>query len=457
MSPADPTPCDLLVRNGCVITMDGERRIFDTGAIAIRDSRILEVGPDDLAARFRPIEVIDAGGGIVHPGLVECHMHISFHLWRWAYPDVEWGSYIGYIQDYYERLTPEDEELASTVACLELARNGTTCYMDAGSVFEPDVAAAATHLVGIRGLLGDPFVMDVVAPHRRRLERIPANPRRAFTVLGEQLRRNRDSDALVRGHVALLGLGSASDELEKAAKELADRHGVIFNQHQSWHPSDVAADDALRGGPVLVHFAHAGVLGPNCTWSHVNFLRDGEFQAVVDSGMSVCWCPSASMILGVGATQRAHHAEMLHRGVNVCLGSDSAASSGSYDVFEQAVLAMFTARDKLRDLSLSAERALTMATINGARAVGMEDEIGSLESGKRADLVIHRSDIPEALPGVDPVRTAVMSTRSKGIHTVIVNGTPVVRGGRSVRVDEAAVFARLRHEARRLLHDIGRE
>src|SRR5439155_13954185 len=142
--------------------------------------------------------------------------------------------------------------------------------------------------------------------------------------------------------------------------------------------------------------AEIGVLGENCTWSHVNFVRDDELAPLVESGMSVCWCPTASMILGVGATQRGLHAELYGRGVNVCLGSDSAASSGSYDVFEQGFLAVLTARDKLRDRALSPEDALAMGTVNGAKAVGLQDELGSLEPGKRADVVIHRADLPEA-------------------------------------------------------------
>ena len=306
--------------------------------------------------------------------------------------------------------------------------------------------------IGIRALLGDPFVFDIEGVGGPPLERIPFNPRRAFDVLGTELGRNSDPDALVRGHVNLRGMASASDELELAAKALADEKGVVLNQHQGYTKQDAANDDRLRGRHPLVHFREIGVLGENCTFAHMNIIREDEVEPIVESGMSVVWCPAASMLHGVQGTVLGRHAELYNQGVNVALGCDSANWSTAFDIGDQMILAMLTARDKTGEVGMmAAEDSLTMATINGARAVGLADRLGSLEVGKRADLVVRHEKLPEAQPGVDPIRSMVQSSRSKSIDMVIVNGRVIVENGHSTRVDEEEVYARSREATHELM------
>jgi 5-methylthioadenosine/S-adenosylhomocysteine deaminase len=163
------------------------------------------------------------------------------------------------------------------------------------------------------------------------------------------------------------------------------------------------------------------------------------------------------MMWGCGGTASGPHLELFRRGVPVALGSDASNFSGSLDVADQAFLALLTARERMLDAgALLAQDALAMATIAGARAVGLEDEIGSLEPGKRADLVVRRADVPEAAPGLDPVRDLVVATRSRGVATVIVDGQVIVDRGRSTRVDEDRVRADAAAAARGLLRRMGR-
>ena len=189
----------------------------------------------------------------------------------------------------------------------------------------------------------------------------------------------------------------------------------------------------------------------------MNFLRDDEIAPIVESRMSISWNPNASMILGIGATFRGRHSELRKQGANVALGSDSPNSTGCYDIGDQAFLAMLTAREKTEEAdALSAQDVLAMATIDGAHAVGLADRLGSLEVGKRADLVVRHEHLPEAHPGLDPIRSVVLSSRSKSVGTVIVNGEVVVEKGHSTRVDEEEVYARSREASRRLLKRMGR-
>ena len=158
------------------------------------------------------------------------------------------------------------------------------------------------------------------------------------------------------------------------------------------------------------------------------------------------------MLHGVQGTFQGRHAELYRQGVNVALGCDSANWSTAFDIGDQMIFGMLTARDKTGKVdALAAEDVLTMATINGAQAVGLADRLGSLEVGKRADLVIRREDLPEAQPGVDLIRSMVHSSRSKSIDTVIVNGQVIVEGGHSTRVDEEVVYARCREVTHELI------
>jgi 5-methylthioadenosine/S-adenosylhomocysteine deaminase len=455
VSDQTPAACDLLVRNAYVLTVDQDRHVYPRGAVAIAGRTIVAVGPErDVVARFRAAETIDAQGAVVHPGLVEGHVHVTQHVFRFAFTgSATWADLGAFFADFHRLVEDEEEHASSALACLEMVRNGTTSFLEGcGSVLEPDAAARAAEAVGMRGSLADPFLWDVAPPNPAAADRIPLDRTRALAVLGTQLKRNADQDALVQGHVAVVGHGTVSDELALAAKACADEHGVIFNQHQSYMDTDTAIDDRRHGRHPLVHYSDIGLLDSNSTFAHMNVIRGDEVSPISGSGMSVVWCPTASMIYGVGGTVRGRHRELLERGVNVALGSDAPNFAGSIDVGEQAFIAMLTAREQTgRGDALEAEDVLPMATINGAQALGWADRIGSLEVGKLADLVIRSDDLPEAHPGLDPLRGIVYSARAKSVDTVIVDGKIIVANGRSTRVDEEAIYEEARRAARALL------
>ena len=253
------TNIDLLVRHGYVITMDNQRRIISDGAVAISDRRIVEVGEDhELVERYLPKRTIDAAGAPVHPGLIECHMHASFQTYRGVIPDhiPEDEVFDAIERVFYNTVNDEEEYLGVLLASIEMVRNGTTCFLEAGTILEPEAAARAAHTVGIRAILGDAFIWDRPAglaqgketpdegPVRIKgaIERAPRNLNEALAQMGGQVRRNSDPDALVTGHIALLGLGTASEELLIEAKRQADAAGVVLNMHHAYSPADTAAD-----------------------------------------------------------------------------------------------------------------------------------------------------------------------------------------------------------------------
>ena len=426
--------------------MDGERHVYSDGAIAIQDRRIVALGPSrEVVTAYAAARTISARGAAVHPGFIECHNHATLHTVRGAITDtISWGDVSqDFYVPYWNTVTDEEEHAGTLLACLEMIRNGTTCFLESGTAFEPDVVASAATAVGIRALVGDPFLWDVGGFHADApsVERAPATTERALRLLGGQLWRNDDPDALVRGHIAIVGMGSASDELEVAAAQAAVAADVVLNQHQSYCEVDVADDDARYGRHPLVHLEELGVLGPHAMFAHMNILRDDEVEPILRSGMSLSWNAPASMMWGIGGATGGRHAEFYREGVAIGLGSDSSNWANSFDIGRAAVTAILAARDGRRDRSiLVAEDGLTMATINGARAIRMEDTIGSLEVGKRADLVIRTDDLPEAHPPTDRIAAILYAAGSKSVDTVIIDGQVVLEGGQPTLVDAEAIY-----------------
>lgn len=454
---------DLVIVHGHVVTMDERRSVFADGAVAVAGRDIAAVGPTaEVLAQVEPARTIDARGGVVHPGFVECHTHVTYHIGRGAFGDTISYAELGPTTECaFVNAIDDDAEYASTLlACLEMAGNGTTCFIEAGTAYSPAAVAEAAEAFGMRGLVADPFLWDAMETpggyNPYRLERAPASTDRALRLLGSELRRNRDPDALVGGHIAIAGMGTATDELERAAKAAADAAGTVFNQHQSYYDVDTATDDQRHGRHAILHLEEIGVLGDNCLFAHMNVLRDDEIEPIVRSGLSIAWCPAGSMLWGVGGTFRGRHADLYNRGVNIALGSDSANWSNRFDLGLQGYLAVLSAREKSGSRTvLTAEDALAMATINGARAVGLGHRIGSLEPGKRADLVVRANDVAEAFPLTDPISQIVYSAGAKSVHTVIIDGRVVLDGRVPTRVEAADVFAGVQASVKRVFDRMG--
>jgi 5-methylthioadenosine/S-adenosylhomocysteine deaminase len=188
----------------------------------------------------------------------------------------------------------------------------------------------------------------------------------------------------------------------------------------------------------------------------MNILREDEIEPIVRSGMSIAWCPGASMMWGVGGAFHGRHCELYHRGVNVALGSDSSNWGVRFDVGLQAYLAVLTAREKTQTrTALAAEDAFNMATINGAKAVGLSDRIGSIEPGKRADLVVRSNDVAEAFPLTDPISQLVYSARSDNVRTVIIDGRIVLEDRIPTFLDPQTVFHAVERSRKRVFDRMG--
>ncbi len=464
-----PSSVDILVRHAYVITMDDDGWLIPDGAVAVRGRLIVDVGEDRAVAKRVVAErTIDAHGAPIHPGLIESHLHASYQTFRGVVPDQirEVDVFPTIEHRFYEVVTDDEEHLGCLLACLEMVRNGTTCFLEPGTVQTPTAVAEAAERVGIRAVIGDALILDQSAEFAQGkgprtqgqpfIRRAPKDLDEALGRLGGELRRNEDPEALVRGHVAVLGLGTASEPLLLEAKRQADAAGVVLNMHHAYSPADTAADRARYGTDPLLHLATIGVLDQNVTLAHANHLTDAECDVLLGSGASLAWAPAASMLWGHGGTLHGRHAELWRRGGNVGLASDSANWSNGFDLFRQADLALLTARDAHQDRTyLLAEDVLRMATRGGARAAGLEGRVGSIEIGKRADLVIHTLDRPELRPVTDMLRNLVHASHAKSVRTVLVDGRVVLDNGVFPHLDEPRLLAEIDQASHKLLERMG--
>jgi 5-methylthioadenosine/S-adenosylhomocysteine deaminase len=443
--------CDLLIRNATVWTVDSGHRTYSPGAIAISGNRIVDVGPDHMVAeRFSSDRTVDAGGGIAHPGFIEAHTHISMHLGREAFPDARDSSgYFASLIKALNELTPEDEYASALLASAEMLRAGITTFADSGTVMDTDAVSQAVELAGIRGLLADPFLWDI-EDHEwtSGLSRFPCDTESVMDRLGGQLWRNQ-AQGLVRGHIALWGMATASDRLMLEAKDRADKAGVAVTQHQSMEPRDVARDRARLGCSPLAHFKEIGFLGRGVSLSHMNYLAIEDKDALAGSGASIVWVPGNFLFYSLPSRTRSPIPDLISRRVNLAFGTDVAKAWG---YGEQPLLGYLAVRADGE--FLPAESLLDISTIGGAQSIAMSEQVGSIEPNKLADIVLRDPMLPELHPGMNQVRNTMLGLRSKGVRTVIVNGEIVLEDGRLTRFDEGNALRVSRERARALVKRI---
>ena len=441
------TSADLLLRHGHIVTMNAERWILPDGALAVAKGRIVGVGPDrEIAPRVDAATTRDLGGAIVHPGFIDAHAHTGMYLVRGMLPESREFGIVEY--PFSSTRTREEEYLSALLACMEMVASGTTLYADTGQSFALEATVEAIETVGMRGIPGY-FVADERIPQDPHYDRYfspTSSVEECLAKLEAQIRRYPfHGEGRVRCVATLQGSGTASDALLMGAKALADRERVPMIMHQSWSAGEVVKCEARHGKRPVEHFAELGLLGSNLTLVHMIQANEREIALVREAGASVVHCPNAAIRRGMGAIRLGRFPEMLRAGIPVGLGSDG--WSGKHDVARQAYLAASLFREVRGEVPvITAETALEMATVHGARALGLEDEVGSLDLGKRADLVIHRVDWPGPLLE-DPVPNLVYYAQSRTVDTVLVDGEAILAEGRFTRFEAREAISRINRAA----------
>ena len=464
------TSADVLLRHGHILTMDAERRVLVDGAIAISGDRIIAVGTDrDIAATYTAPIVKDLRFGLVHPGLIDAHAHAGSMETIRGFTPKDTANWEIVEHELWPFRSPETDYLGTLLDAMEMVRNGVTLYSDTGGSKWLGETVRALNTVGIRGLPGNSILDGYLAVDEEELAdpRFGSMPPSEIEVLGTPtdealllLRDQLDTYPFVDGGrvrcvITLFGSGRITDRLYRECMIMADEYQVPIIMHQSWGPEEVTGSLRQHGKRPLEHLADIGMLRPGLTLVHMIHLDEKELELVIESGVSVVHCPAASMRRGMGALRKGSHPEMLAANVPVALGSDG--YSGKRDVLRQAYLAAVGFREARDDIPvITGETALEMATVHGATALGMSDEVGSIESGKRADIVIHTVDRPEAHPRFqDPVDNLIFYRQSATVDTVYIDGEVVLEDGRFTRFNPDEVYAMLDEVAARFESMVG--
>lgn len=446
MDRKDPRTIDLLIADAdYIVTVDKGRRILTDGAIAIRKDRIVGIGKSAaIRRRFpRARKVISARKKLVMPGMVESHIHHTQHLARGLGDNLnirQWLLQLAY--PFESVMTPEEAYLSSLACQLEMIRGGATCFIEVGNYF-PAQLARATQESGMRGLFAH-STYDMAASDFGRL------PKRLFTQTTREALRDAERavkewhgsvGGRLRAGVSLRIPTNCSDALCQGIKRLADRYGVLIQSHVASIYESFSSSLLQFGLPEVERFQRLGVLGPNWLMIHMGWVTPTELMLLKKHDVKVSHCPGTTMHLGYGCISRGSFPEMVEMGITVGLGSDASTAAG----FVNATRCLYLAANSHRDARMNArlmppETIVEMATINGAKCALWEDEIGSLEAGKKADLVLYDMDRPEWTPLYNPLFNLVHAAEAAHLDTVIGDGEVLMEGGVVLTIDERALL-----------------
>jgi 5-methylthioadenosine/S-adenosylhomocysteine deaminase len=424
----------LVVTNGIVVTMDGTSRVLSPGAVAIEGRDIVGVDtPEAIAARFQGRETIDASGQVVMPGLVNTHTHAPMVLFRGLADDL---ALMDWLQKYIfpaeaKTVSPEFVRVGTRLAALEMIQSGTTTYTDM-YYFEEEIARV-TRAAGLRAVLGQTIIQFPVPDARTPAEEL---------VRTEAFIKEFAADDLITPAVAPHSMYTLDTGTLKAARALADREHVPVVIHLAETEDEVRTARQKYKATPTAFLESIGFWGPRTIAAHGVWVTPADIGILARRHVGVSHNPESNMKLASGT---APVTALRAAGVAVGLGTDGAASNNDLDMFEAMRQAAFLHKLVTRDpRAIPAGTALRMGTIDGARVLGMEKSIGSLEPGKRADLIVVSMAAARQVPMYDPLSHLVYVTRGDDVRTTIVNGKVLMRDRKVLTLDENAVLAEAR-------------
>jgi 5-methylthioadenosine/S-adenosylhomocysteine deaminase len=430
----------LIITNASVIASDAQHRVLNPGSVAIDGARIVMVdAAERVAAQFSGVETIDATGQIVLPGLINTHTHAAMVMFRGLADDL---ALMDWLQKYIfpaeaKTVSPEFVRLGTRLAALEMIQSGTTTFTDM-YYFEEEVARAAKE-AGLRGVLGQTIIQFPVPDAKTPAEGLART---------EAFIKEFAGDGLVVPAVAPHSTYTLDPGSLKRSRDLAMRYGVPLLIHLAETEEEITiAGQRYQKRPVAF-LDGLGFWGPTIVAAHGVWIDADEIALFKRQGVGVAHNPESNMKLASGTAPVPAY---LAAGVKLGLGTDGAASNNDLDMFEAMRQAAFLQKLQTRNpQAVSAQQALEMATIGGARVIGREKDLGSLEPGKLADLIIVDPNRARLTPLYDPVSALVYAARGDDVRTTIVNGRVVMRDRKVTTLDEGRVLAEARAAAGRV-------
>jgi 5-methylthioadenosine/S-adenosylhomocysteine deaminase len=432
---------DTLFYNATVVTADPDFSVFRDGLVGVRSGRIDRVGAAPVGEALpQAKQMVDAKGGLLLPGLVNTHTHLPMSLFRGLADDLPLQRWL---TEYIfpaeaEHIDPESVRLGAALAAAELLLGGTTTCCD-GYFYESDVAEAVER-AGLRAVLGQ-GVVDFPAPGA-------PDPTRNIDHAEDFVSRLNGAAGRIRPSIFCHSPYTCSAATLAAAKKAARRHGVLFQIHVAETRTEVDRIRAEQRLSPVAYLERLGVLDADTLVVHGVWLDNEDIRILADRGCSVSHNPQSNMKLASGI---APVAKMLDAGICVGLGTDGCASNNDLDLFAEMDTAAKIHKAALLDPTvLPAEKVLSMATVNGARAIGWAEEIGSIEVGKAADLVLVDTGAPHLMPMYRPASHLVYAAKGGDVKDVMINGWFVVKDRKLLTIDVEDLMARVSARCRRI-------
>jgi len=437
---------DLIISGGTVVTMDAARAIYDNGAVAVKNDTIVAVGQRrNLEAKYLAAQTIDAKGKLVLPGFINGHTHVPMTLFRGLHDDVTLNDWL------YKYIFPAEKKnvneefvrWGTRLAAAEQIRAGVTTFAD--MYYFEDAVAEETKAAGMRGALGETFI-DFPAPDNKT-----EGEMLSYT---ERFLKKWQADPLIHAAVAPHSIYTCSQKTLQDAAALARKYHAPILIHVGEMKKEW--DDSLKqnGMSPVQYLDKIGVLGPDIVAAHCIFVDEADWKTLAQRQTSCVHNPSSNMMLASGVSPVA---ELRSAGVAVGLGTDGpAGSNNDLDLMEEMDLAAKLAKiTKMDPLAMNAKAVVEMATIDGAKALHMEKEIGSLEAGKKADLILIGLDEPNAVPMYDIYAQLAYALKASDVETVIIGGRVVMRHRKLLTVNEEEAMAKAREYKKAIAASLG--
>lgn len=452
----------ILIKNGTLVTMNQERAVFE-GDLFIEGKRIAALSPSfksnpeagypgfatepsSTPSEFRNVDkiiqqppdaydyIIDAAGKVILPGLVQGHVHLCQTLFRGLADDLELLDWLRLrIWPMEAAHDPESLYYAALLGCAELLRGGTTCIMDMETVHHTEAAIEALVTSGIRAVTGKVMMDRGLGVPEGLMENAADSVQETIRLLQKW---HGYDEGRIRYAFQPRFAVSCSDELLRQVAKLAREYGVMIHTHASESQGELELVQRQTGMRNIVYLNEVGLTGPDVLLAHCIWLDDMEIGILQDTGTRVVHCPSSNLKLGSGI---APVPELLDRGITVALGADGAPCGNNLDGFMEMRLAALIHKVRYGPTVMPAPLVLEMATRQGARALSQEDEIGSLEPGKRADLIILNLNQAHCYPasGIDIASRLVYAAKTSDVETTIVDGQVVMLERKLLTINEA--------------------
>ena len=439
---------DLIVSGGIVVTMDGARAIYQDGSVAIRGDSIAAVGKrTEIESRYRAPQVVDARDHLVLPGFINGHTHVPMTLFRGLHDDVTLNDWL------YKYIFPAEAKnvneqfvrWGTRLAAAEQIRAGVTTFAD--MYYFEDAIAEETKAAGMRGVLGETLI-DFPAPDNKSEAEMLA-----YT---EKFLKRWQGDPLIHAAPAPHSIYTCSKKTLQDATALARKYHAPILIHVAEMKKEWEDSKKTNGMSPVQYLEKIGVLGPEIVAAHCIFVDEADRKLLAERGVGCVHNPSSNMMIASGVSPVP---EMRAAGIAVGLGTDGpAGSNNDLDLMEEIDLAAKLAKiSKMDPLALNAKAVVEMATIDGARALHMDKEIGSLEAGKKADLVLISLREPNAVPMYDVYAQIAYSLKASDVDTVVIGGRVVMRDRKLLTVDEPGVLERAREYGESVKRSLGLE